>query len=90
LIGSNALPSAIDSSINAYGYENGSIQAYLRYLMLVDQASKSPIYFHTVGEDIAHVSTLETTIREIKQLGLSSECAILDAGFCSKASLIFM
>lgn len=90
LIDSTALPSAINSSINAFGYANGSIQKNVSCLMLVDQETKLPIYFHAIGGDVADVSTLKTTIGELKQLGLVSDRAILDAGFCSKENLQFM
>lgn len=90
LMDSTALPSAINASINAFGYANGSIQQKVSCLMLVDKQSKLPIYFRAIGGDIADVSTLQTTLAELKQLGLSSEQAILDAGFCSKANLTLM
>lgn len=52
--------------------------------------SKLPIYFRAMGGDISDNSTLETTIREIKQLGLHTESALLDAGYCSKANLRYL
>ena len=58
--------------------------------MLVDRDSKLPIYFRAVGGDISDNSTLQTTIKEIKQLGLQAGSAILDAGYCSKENLIYM
>lgn len=58
--------------------------------MLVDKKSKLPIYFRAVGGDIADISTLKTTVAEIKMLGLKTSSAILDAGFCSKENLQFM
>lgn len=90
LIDSTALPSAINSSINAFGYASGSIQENVSCLMLVDKKSNLPIYFRAVGGDIADISTLKTTVAEIKNLGLETESAILDAGFCSKENLQFM
>ena len=90
LIDSTALPSAINSSINAFGYAGGNIEKNVTCLMLVDQKSHLPIYFRAIGGDIADVSTVKTTIAEIKKLGLSTESAILDAGFCSKENLQFM
>lgn len=90
LIDSTALPSAINNSINAFGYAGGGIEENVSCLMLVDQKSHLPIYFRAVGGDIADVSTLKTTVSEIKQLGLATESAILDAGFCSKENLQFM
>jgi transposase len=90
LIDSTALPSAINSSINAFGYSSGNIEQNVTCLMLVDQKSYLPIYFRAIGGDIADVSTVKTTVAEIKKLGLATESAILDAGFCSKENLQFM
>lgn len=90
LIDSTALPSAINSSINAFGYSGGNIEQNVTCLMLVDKKSKLPIYFRAIGGDIADVSTVKTTVAEIKKLGLEADSAILDAGFCSKENLQFM
>ncbi len=90
LIDSTALPSSINSSINAFGYASGNIEENVSCLMLVDKESSLPIYFRAIGGDIADISTVKTTIAEIKKLGLDAESAILDAGFCSKENLQFM
>lgn len=90
LIDSTALPSAINSSINAYGYTADGIKENVTALMLVEKTTKLPIYFRAIGGDIADTSTLKTTIAEITKLGLKTESAILDAGFCSKENLQFM
>jgi len=90
LIDSTALPSNINSSINAFGYSSGNIEQNVTCLMLVDKASSLPIYFRAIGGDIADISTVKTTIAEIKKLGLDADSAILDAGFCSKENLQFM
>ena len=90
LIDSTALPSAINSSINAFGYSSGAIEENVTCLMLVDKKSKLPIYFRAIGGSIADVSSLKTTVAEIKRLGLKTKTAILDAGFCSKENLQLM
>lgn len=90
LIDSTALPSAINSSINAFGYSGGLIEENVTCLTLVDKESKLPIYFRAIGGDIADISSLKTTVAEIKNLGLEAGSAILDAGFCSKENLQFM
>ena len=90
LIDSTALPSAINSGINAFGYSSGNIEQNVTCLMLVDKKSKLPIYFRSIGGDISDISTLKTTVAEIKKLGLKADTAILDAGFCSKENLQFM
>lgn len=90
LMDSTALPSAINSSINAFGYSAGNIEQNVSCLMLVDKESHLPIYFRAIGGDIADVSTVKTTVVEIKKLGLIAESAILDAGFCSKENIQFL
>ena len=90
LIDSTSLPSSINSSISAFGHTSDGIKENVTCLMLVDKISKLPIYFRAVGGDIADISTLQTTIKEIRQLGLNAGSAILDAGYCSKDNLQYM
>lgn len=87
LIDSTALPSAINSPINAFGYSPDGIKENVTCLMLVDKESKLPIYFRAIGGDISDNSTLKTTIKEIRSLGLNAGSAVLDAGYCSKENL---
>ncbi len=81
LIDSTSLPSSINTSINAFGYGADGIQQNVGCLMLVDEASKLPIYFRALPGDIADVSTIKITVDEISNLGLNIESAILDAGY---------
>ena len=90
LIDSTSLTSAINNPINAFGYSDGNIEQNVTCLMLVDKETKLPIYFRIVGGDIVDISTLKTTITEIKKLGLKTNTAIFDAGFCSKENLRFI
>lgn len=90
LIDSTALPSSINSSLNNFGYASGGIEQKVSCLMLVDRETKLPIYFRAIQGDIPDISTLKTTIAEIKQLGLKPDSAILDAGFCSRDNLQFL
>ena len=90
LIDSTALASAINTSINQFGYSSGNIEKNVSCLMLVDKESKLPMHFRVIGGDIPDICTLKTTVGEIKKLGLETRTAILDAGFCSKENLQFM
>lgn len=90
LIDSTALPSAINTSINTFGYTSQGIKENVSCLMLVDKVQKLPIYFRAFGGDISDNSTLKTTMKEIKQLGLIADSAILDAGYCSKENLDYL
>lgn len=81
LIDSTSLPSSINTSINAFGYGSDGIKQNIGCLMLVDEASKLPIYFRAIPGDIADVSTIRLTLDEIMRLGLKTNSAILDAGY---------
>ena len=83
LIDSTALSSAINSSLNAWGYSAEGISEHVSCIMLVDQESKLPIYFRAVSGDIPDVSVLRHTLDEITRLGIEADQAIFDAGFYS-------
>lgn len=90
LIDSTALPSAINTSLNAWGYGADGIDQNVSCLVLVDKTSKLPIYFRAVPGDIPDVSTLETTINEITRLGLKMDSAVLDAGYFSEDNVRYL
>ena len=90
LIDSTALPSAINSSLNAWGYGAGGVDKKVGCLMLVDKNSKLPIFFRSIPGEIADVSTLEATFKEIKLLGLKAEHAIFDAGYFSESNITYL
>ncbi len=90
LIDSTALPSAINASINAWGYSASKIEHKVGCLMLVDQKSKLPIFFRAIPGEIADVSTLQFTVNEINHLGLNIESAIFDAGYFSEENIKYL
>ena len=90
LIDSTALPSNINSSLNSWGYGAGGVDKKVGCLMLVDKASKLPIFFRSIPGEIADVSTLEATFKEIKLLGLKAEHAIFDAGHFSETNITYL
>jgi transposase len=90
LIDGTALPSAVNSSLNAWGYDTAGIQKKINCLMLVDKVSKLPIFFRAVPGDIPDVSTLKHTFNEIARLGLTTEAAIFDAGYFSQNNIEYL
>ena len=87
LIDSTALASAINTSLNAWGYGAEGICEHVNCVMLVDKESKLPIYFRAVSGDIPDVSVLGNTLDEIARLGIEADQAILDAGFYSEKNI---
>ena len=90
LIDSTALPSAMNSSLNSWGYSADGIDKKVGCLMLVDKESKLPIFFRAIPGEIADVSTLKSTFKEIELLGLKADQAIFDAGYFSESNIIYL
>lgn len=90
LIDSTALPSAINASINNWGYSASKIEHKVGCLMLIDEETKLPIFFRIIPGEIADISTLQFTINEINTLGLNIKSAIFDAGYFSEENIKFL
>lgn len=90
LIDSTALPSSINSSLSSFGYSADGIVQKVGCLALVDKLSKLPIFFRAIPGEIADVSTLSSTIEEIRRLGLAVEDSIFDAGYFSENNVKFL
>ena len=58
--------------------------------MLVDKESKLPIFFRAIPGEVADVSTLKATFKEIKLLGLKTDEAIFDAGYFSETNIRYL
>ncbi len=90
LIDSTSLPSSINNSLNEWGHSAEGVDQKVGCLMLVDQASKLPIYFRAIPGEIVDVSTLKITMTQIRRLGLKPESTILDAGYFSEANVDYL
>ena len=73
----SALPSQVNIPITSWGHHDGGIE----------KETKMPLYFRYVAGNIQDVSTLITTICEIKKLGVVPTLCIIDAGYYSEANI---
>jgi transposase len=83
LIDSTGLPNEIDFPLNAWGHHGNSTESETRLLYVVDRATGMPVYFRYMPGNIVDVSTLSSTIAEMKQFGIDTDFAIVDAGYYS-------
>lgn len=63
IIDATSLPNQINSSFNAWGYNDGGIDQQFRFHCVVDQTSQKPLYYRYVSGNIADVSTIMTPIK---------------------------
>lgn len=87
LIDSTGLPNSIRFPPTAVSNHNGEISEEVRLIYVVQQGTRFPIYMRYVPGNIVDTSTLSTTIKELKAMGVNTMFAILDAGYVSEEGL---
>lgn len=87
IIDGTSLPNQIHIPLTAWGLCGEEIDKQARFLLVVDEKSKSPLYFRTLPGNIVDVSTLSNTIKELKQYGVKKAFTFLDAGFFSEGNI---
>ncbi len=87
IIDATTLPNNIHIDFNAWGRADGGIDKQFKLLCVVDQISKLPLFYRFLPGNISDVSTLETTIHELKRMGVQNSFALLDAGYFSEKNI---
>jgi len=87
LIDSTGLPNDIHFPLTAISNHNGIISNESRLILVLERTSKLPIYFRYVAGNIVDVSTLQTTIAEIREYGIDVHHAVVDAGYYSEKNI---
>ena len=87
LIDSTGLPNSSRLPVTAISNHNGEINNEVRLIYVVQRGTGLPIYMRYVSGNIVDVSTLLTTIAELKAMKVDTKFAILDAGYLTLDSL---
>jgi hypothetical protein len=88
LIDSSGLPNASSMSVTQITNHNGSISLETRLIYVIDRNTGMPIYFRYCAGNIVDVTTLCTTLAELRQYNINIDYAIVDAGYCSEDNVI--
>jgi len=81
LIDSTGCPNDIHFPLTAVNTHNGVVSNEIRVIYVVQQKTGLPLFFRYVAGNVIDVSTLKTTIAELKNNGIDTKFAILDAGY---------
>lgn len=81
LIDSTGLPNSIRFPLTAISNHNGEISNEVRLIYVIQQETGLPIYFRYCPGNVVDVSTLVRTILELKESGVNTKFAIMDAGY---------
>jgi hypothetical protein len=81
LIDSTGLPNASSMSVTQISNHNGDISLEARLIYVIDRKTGMPIYFRYCAGNIVDVTTLCTTLAELRQYHIAIDYAIVDAGY---------
>jgi len=90
VIDSTGLPNEINMSVTDWGYHGGNIEFETRLILAINKETQRPLFFRYVAGNIGDVSTLTNTIVEMKQNGINTSSALVDAGYFSRTNLVML
>lgn len=88
IIDATSLPNQINIDFNAWGKSDGKIEKQFRLLCVIDQINKTPLFYRFLPGNITDVTTLQTTITELKAMGVHNSFILIDAGYYSEANIL--
>jgi hypothetical protein len=87
IIDATSLPNHIHCDFSAWGKSDGKIEKQFRFLCVVDQSSKMPLFYRFLPGNITDIITLQKTIEELKEIGVENSFALIDAGYYSESNI---
>ena len=87
IIDSTGLPNQVNMPITDWGYHDGGIEKETRLILAIEKEKKTPLYFRYVAGNIGDVSTLITTISELRKFDVVPTMSIIDAGYYSEGNI---
>jgi hypothetical protein len=88
VIDSTGLPNSINFPLTALNSHQGEVHNEVRLIFVVDRQTNLPLYFRYVAGNIIDVSTLQTTLAELKEFGIQTDFVIMDAGYGSQDNFL--
>ena len=87
MIDSTGLPNRICFPFTAASNHNGHVSVEARLILVVERATRLPLFFRHIPGNVVDVSTLRATAAELRALGVDIALAITDAGYYSEANI---
>jgi len=87
IIDTTALPNQINIPHTLWGWHNEEIDKQIKLLLVIDRRTSLPLFFRYMPGSIVDVSSLKTTIDELRKYGVTKNFVILDAGFFSEDNI---
>jgi transposase len=81
------MPNEISFPLPAWGNHGGESERETRLIMVVERSTGVPLYFRYMAGNIVDVSTLSNTMSELKEMGVNTGFALIDAGYYSRSNI---
>lgn len=88
IIDATSLPNKINTDFNAWGHGDGKIDKQFRLLCVIDKINKTPLFYRLLPGNITDIITLQTTIIELKAMGVHNSYVLMDAGYFSESNIV--
>jgi transposase len=87
IIDATSLPNRINTGFNAWGYSDSHIEKQFRFLCVIDQKHKVPLFYRYLPGNLSDIITLQNTITELQNMGVKNSFVLIDAGYFSAANI---
>jgi transposase len=87
IIDATSLPNQINNGFNAWGYSDSHIEKQFRFLCVIDQEQKIPLFYRYLPGNLSDISTLKNTIAELQNMGVKNNFVLIDAGYFSQENI---
>lgn len=87
IIDATSLPNNINIGFNAWGYSDSNIEKQFRFLCVVDQEHNIPLFYRYLPGNLSDIVTLQNTIAELHNMGVTNSFVLIDAGYFSTANI---
>lgn len=87
IVDSSGMPNNIDFPLTAVNNHNGVISEETRLILAIDRITSLPLLYRYNAGNIVDVTTLKSTILELKSYGVNVDFSILDAGYYSEPNI---
>jgi len=87
LVDSTGMPNDIHFPLTAVNNHNGVVSNETRLILTIDRITGLPLLYRYNAGNIVDVTTLKSTILELKAYGVNVDFSILDAGYYSEKNI---
>jgi transposase len=88
IIDASSLPNQICHPFSEWGHADSSIEKQFRFLCVIEQKTKTPLFYRFLPGNIVDISSLKTTIDELKLMRVKNKFILLDAGYYSEENIL--